>query len=86
VDAIGIEAPVTEMVSVDVPLPLRVAGLKLPVMTPRTPSTVEGYAVRVTGNSTPSTVRIWIVVVPVVVVVAPLPTAGILTGLGEAIS
>jgi hypothetical protein len=83
--AISTAAPVTEMVSVDEPAPVMVAGLKLPVIQV-TPLHVSLVAVKVTLESKPSATRMFTVVVPVVVVDVPAPIAPMLIGLGDAIT
>jgi hypothetical protein len=77
--------PLTEMVSVDEPVPVTVAGLKLPVMVWAL-SEVSLAAVKVTGESKPSAATTLTVVVALGAAGALLPIAPTLTGLGEAIS
>src|SRR5271169_918022 len=78
-------APVTEMVSVDEPAPVTVAGLKLPV-TSVIPFIVALVAVKVTGELKPPAARMLTVVTPVLMVGVPVPIAPMLIGLGEAIT
>src|ERR1700722_364693 len=73
------------MVSVEVPAPVTVAGLKLPV-TQVSPLHVALMAVRATAELKPPATKTFTVVVAVVVGPVPVPIAPTLSGLGEAIS
>src|SRR5277367_4327081 len=77
--------PMTEMVNVDEPAPVTVAGLKLPVMQVSLLH-VSLVAVKATGELKPPATRTFTVVVPVVVGPVPVPSAAMLIGLGDAIS